>query len=208
MTTRRALATGAAVLGLLLTTAVQAAGDPEAGRYKIQTCLGCHGIPGYSSAYPSFKIPKLGGQKPEYIVSALKAYKSGKREHDTMQAQASSLSVQDMRDIAAYIASLERESVNAGYAGGGDPAAGKALSDTCAACHGERGLAPNGIYPRLAGQHESYLFHALMDYKTGRRQSPIMSGMVAGLTQEQMHDLAAYYASQSKLFTLSIYGPE
>ena len=84
--------------------AVQAAGDPAAGRDKAVTCLGCHGVDGYRNAYPSFRVPKLGGQHAEYLVSALKAYRDGTREHATMQAQAHTLSDQDMLDIAAFFA--------------------------------------------------------------------------------------------------------
>lgn len=108
MTTRRALGGAVVVLGTLLAAAAQAAGDPEEGRYKAQTCLGCHGVADYGNVYPSYKVPKLGGQHAEYIVSALEAYKSGQREHPTMQAQARALSEQDMQDIAAYFASIER----------------------------------------------------------------------------------------------------
>ncbi len=108
MTTRRALALGGALLGMLLTAGVHAAGDPEAGRYKAQTCLGCHGVPGYTNVYPTYHVPKLGGQHAEYMVSALKAYRDGQRDHPTMTSQASALSEQDMQDIAAYFASFDR----------------------------------------------------------------------------------------------------
>ncbi|MGF1615218.1 MAG: c-type cytochrome [Gammaproteobacteria bacterium] len=80
------------------------AGDAAAGKIKAQSCLGCHGIPGYFNAYPSYRVPKVGGQHPEYVVAALKAYKAGERPHATMRAQASSLTEQDMADIAAYFA--------------------------------------------------------------------------------------------------------
>jgi cytochrome c553 len=66
--------------------------------------MGCHGIPGYNNAYPTYRVPKLGGQPPEYLAAALKAYQSGERPHKTMQAQATSLSEQDIADIAAYLA--------------------------------------------------------------------------------------------------------
>ena len=66
--------------------------------------MGCHGIPGYTNAYPTYPVPKLAGQNAAYIVSALKAYKAGRRNHQTMQAQASTLSEKDMEDIAAYFA--------------------------------------------------------------------------------------------------------
>jgi cytochrome c553 len=81
----------------------QAAGDAAAGKIKTYACQGCHGIPGVKTAFPElYSVPKLGGQHPKYIVSALKAYKTGQRSHSTMQANASTLSDQDMEDIAAY----------------------------------------------------------------------------------------------------------
>lgn len=79
-------------------------GDPAAGGVKASTCMGCHGVANYSNVYPTYHVPKLGGQRAEYLVSALQAYKNGEREHPTMQAQAASLSEQDIRDIAAFLA--------------------------------------------------------------------------------------------------------
>ena len=79
------------------------AGDPAAGAGKKSMCAGCHGIPGYHTAYPEvYKVPKLGGQHPAYIVKALTAYKAGERTHPSMRAIAASLSEQDMADLAAY----------------------------------------------------------------------------------------------------------
>jgi cytochrome c553 len=78
-------------------------GDPEAAKSKISMCVGCHGIPGYRTAFPEvYHVPKLGGQHPDYIVAALQQYKSGDRSHPTMQGIAASLSEQDMADLAAY----------------------------------------------------------------------------------------------------------
>jgi cytochrome c553 len=93
-----------AALTLFATPLVHAAGNVDAGRLKANTCMGCHGIPGYTNAYPTYRVPKLGGQPPEYIAAALKAYKSGERPHLTMRAQAASLSDEDIADIAAYLA--------------------------------------------------------------------------------------------------------
>lgn len=78
-------------------------GDPEAGRIKASTCMGCHGINDYKNVYPTYNVPKIGGQHADYIASALKAYKTGKRQHPTMQGQAESLSEQDIADIAAFL---------------------------------------------------------------------------------------------------------
>ncbi len=78
-------------------------GDAAAGKGKTAMCAGCHGIPGFRTAYPeTYHVPKLGGQNAGYIVSALKAYKVGDRSHPTMKAIAASLSEQDMADLAAY----------------------------------------------------------------------------------------------------------
>jgi len=88
--------------GLLLSSAVYAAADVEAGRVKGQTCLGCHGIVNYNNAYPSYHVPKLAGQHEAYLVSAMKAYKTGLRSHATMYGNVADLSEQDMQDIAAY----------------------------------------------------------------------------------------------------------
>ncbi len=82
----------------------RAEGDAEAGQVKSIGCMGCHAIPGYSNVYPTYHVPRVGGQHPEYIVAALKAYKSKERSHPTMQAQAATLSDEDMADIAAFFA--------------------------------------------------------------------------------------------------------
>lgn len=78
-------------------------GDAEAAKDKISNCVGCHGIVGYRTAYPTvYQVPKIGGQHQAYIVQALEAYKSGDRSHPSMRAIAASLSEQDMADLAAY----------------------------------------------------------------------------------------------------------
>jgi cytochrome c553 len=101
----RLIGGAALALALLMPGTGAAQGDIEAGRAKAYTCLGCHAVEGYRNAYPSYRVPKLGGQHQSYIVSSLKAYKSGARQHTTMQALASTLSEQDIQDIAAYFAS-------------------------------------------------------------------------------------------------------
>jgi cytochrome c553 len=100
-------ALGAALtLGTPLAAAQQPApaGDAElAHRHEIAMCIGCHGIPGYRTAFPEvYHVPKIAGQQPAYLISALKAYKSGERSHPSMRGIAASLSDQDMADLAAY----------------------------------------------------------------------------------------------------------
>jgi cytochrome c553 len=95
----------AAIAQCAWSQAPAAPGDPEKGKQKVAMCQGCHGIPGWRTAYPEvYQVPKIAGQHPAYIVSALKAYKSGDRTHPSMTAIASSLSDADMANIAAYYA--------------------------------------------------------------------------------------------------------
>jgi cytochrome c553 len=81
----------------------------------------------------------------------------------------------------------------------GDPLAGKAKSANCAGCHGVDGISVAPSFPSLAGQHEDYLRHSLKAYQTGKRKNPIMQGQVAGLSDADIADLAAFYARQKGL---------
>lgn len=193
----RALLHVPAVLAcLFLGAAAQADGDVETGKLRAQTCMGCHGAPGMRNAYPGYRVPKLGGQHEFYIVAALKAYKQKLRSHPTMQAQASTLSEQDMEDIAAYFSSLA------------DPQPSEVAGDNpatqCAACHNQNGVSPSDPEatqgaPVLAGQYPDYLIRALLDYKSGERQNPVMNGMAAGLDRAQMEAISQFYYKQDGL---------
>jgi len=77
----------------------------------------------------------------------------------------------------------------------GDVAAGKGKSMMCGACHGAAGISAVPMYPNLAGQKEMYLAKQLKDFKSGKRNDPTMKGMVAALSDADMDNLAAYYAS-------------
>jgi len=78
----------------------------------------------------------------------------------------------------------------------GDAAKGKELSATCAACHGADGNSTIPANPKIAGQYESYLIRALKDYRSGARNNAIMAGFAAALSDQDIKDLAAYFASQ------------
>jgi cytochrome c553 len=88
----------------LLSANTFAEGDYEAGKIKAYTCTGCHGIVGYNNTYPTYHVPRIGGQNREYLVISLKAFKSGERQHKNMSLQAEALSSQDIEDIAVYLA--------------------------------------------------------------------------------------------------------
>ena len=95
-----------AAAALAASVSARADGDAAKGKVESYTCIGCHGIPNYTTIYPTYRVPKVAGQQAAYIVQALKEYKAGQRTHKTMHAQASSLSDQQMQDIAAYFESL------------------------------------------------------------------------------------------------------
>lgn len=198
--TNMKLAASAATLLLavaLLAQPALAQGDAASGKELAYTCLGCHGIKGYRNAYPSFRVPKLGGQKAGYIEIAVRGYRDGTRNHPTMIAQAQSLSDQDIADLAAYLSSIGGETV----AAGGTQGASFDKAAACGACHGQNGISVNAMWPTLAGQHEDYLLNALKQYRDGSRKDPVMTAQAALLAEEDLPQLAAYFASLDGLET-------
>jgi cytochrome c553 len=81
----------------------------------------------------------------------------------------------------------------------GDATAGQGKAAVCGACHGLDGNSSDPQYPKLAGQHESYIARQLTSFKAGKRQNPIMLGMAAPLSEQDMHDIGAYFASKHSL---------
>ena len=78
----------------------------------------------------------------------------------------------------------------------GDPAAGEAAAGTCVACHGEAGAKPISNYPIIAGQHENYLLLSMIGYRDGERDNAVMLQQLAGQTDAELANLAAYFAAQ------------
>lgn len=81
----------------------------------------------------------------------------------------------------------------------GDAAAGQTKAAACGACHGMDGNSTDAQYPKLAGQHAMYIAHQLHNFKSGSRQNAIMLGMATPLSDQDMHDIGAYFASKSSL---------
>jgi cytochrome c553 len=182
------------VFGSAALAQAPAEGDVKRGQALAYTCNGCHAIPNYKNVYPTYSVPKLLGQRPQYLVAALKAYKNGERSHGTMHSQAASMNDQDMADVAAYLAGPKvlSESKN-------DVPADKRpkASETCLACHGTNGVGITADYPTISGQHRDYLARALTDYQKGGRKNAIMAPMAATLTKKDIEELSAYYAGQA-----------
>jgi len=182
-----------AAVALVVTVPATAAGDAAKGKEIAYTCLGCHGIESYKNVYPTFSVPKLRGQHPEYIIGALQGYAKGERSHATMHAHAASLSDQDMQDIAAY---LSGEQLTPGKNPvGARPAAATA----CESCHGRDGVGVDKTYPTIAGQHADYIEHALESYRSGARKGPtalLMAQQANQLKPEDIKRVAEYFSKQ------------
>lgn len=174
-------------------------GNAERGARLGYTCLGCHGIPNYKNVAPVYRVPKLAGQTPEYIVVALQGYKNKERGHATMHAQAISMSDQDMADVAAYLSGRAVKANPAAKPVGTPP---EQVTTICASCHGADGIGITPQYPTLAGQHDDYIERALHDYKRGGRKNAVMAGFVGTLTDADIKALAAYYSQQPGLATV------
>lgn len=185
-------------------TAQEVKGDPQAGEKKAAMCIGCHSIPGYQASFPQVhKVPMLAGQSASYMRSALAAYKKGERKHPSMRAIAASLSEQDMADLAAFYEARASKTELPPKPERQPSAEVAALlqKGNCVQCHGENFSKPaDPSFPKLAGQHSDYLFVALKAYQTQKntnigRGNPVMVGMAAGFTHDQLKQLAQYIGS-------------
>lgn len=178
--------------------AANAQGNVEQGQQLGFTCLGCHGIEGQRNAYPSYRVPRLGGQSRDYMEIALRAYRDGTRPHPTMQAQASSLTDADIDDILSWleITDVVQDQATAAMVEGLDVAA------VCVTCHGAdgEGVAPKP--PTLAGQHSEYLVHAMRQYKDGTRSGNVMVAFAATLSEAEIEIISDFYAGMDGLETL------
>lgn len=174
------------------------AGDPAQGEAKAAICATCHG-PAGNSTNPAW--PKLAGQNADYFVQELKAFKSGARKDPLMSPQVATLSVQDMKDLAAYYAQqtikpgiADESLVDRGeriYRGG----LVEADVPACIACHGPagKGIAAAG-FPLIGGQHALYTLTSLQAYASGERQSKnaIMNDIASHLSEKDMQAVSSY----------------
>ena len=175
-------------------------GDAAAGTNKNALCVGCHGIKGYHTGFPEVhQVPKISGQGAGYIRAALHAYKSGERKHPSMRTLASSLSEQDIADLAAYYESTGTGVTLPAKAPEGSAKASELVTKGgCASCHGSNFSKPiDPAYPKIAGQHSDYLYVALRSYKTTDkpmigRGHPVMGGVAKQFSNADLKVLADY----------------
>ena len=176
-------------------------GSPEAGQQKAATCAACHGADG-NSVTPIW--PSLAGQHATYIERQLESYKNAERADAGMQGFASSLSAEDMADVAAYYADqsmavkgADPTEVERGQRiyRGGIPERGIAA---CIACHGPSGMGnPLSGYPRVSHQHAEYMGQTLRAYRSGARRSDatlnqMMRNIAELLLDDEIDALASY----------------
>jgi len=175
-------------------------GNAEAGAAKAATCAACHG-PGGNSTNPEW--PKLAGQSSKYIYEQLVAFKTAQRKQPIMMGQATLLSEQEMRDVAAFFSQQKQQP------GVASPdsvkvaekifRAGDAKRDlpACAGCHGPKGAGnPAAGYARIGGQHAAYTTIQLKNFRAGERNigtnGQMMTAVASKLTDAEITALASY----------------
>jgi cytochrome c553 len=163
-------------------------GDQAKGKAASAACTGCHGDTGVSSTPAN---PSLAGQDTQYLTAAIHAYKDGTRTDDTMKGMVASLDDAIVKDIAAYYANQQPQQPNVRK-----PLTSAEWTQRCDRCHGIRGNSTDPSFPALAGQRADYLKMVLQDYRKGARKSPEMTAMAGILTEDDIENLAAYYAHQ------------
>ena len=174
-------------------------GDVGKGKEKAATCVACHGADG-NSANPLW--PKLAGQYEGYLAKQLTDFHDKKRNDATMSAMAIALTPVDIKDLAAYYASLETK---AGVADKKKVSFGKTIYKggnltkqvtACAGCHGPTGLGnPASNYPRVSGQHAAYIAKQLQDFKKGTRDndnSSIMRDIAQRMSDKEIEAVSEY----------------
>lgn len=193
------LIAAAALLGAGESSAQQ--GSVDEGRAKSATCAACHGADGNSV---TAEWPSLAGQHPAYIVEQLQAYKNGERQDPGMVGFASTLSEEDMWDIAAFysaqtltpkgaapdLVTRGQEIYRGGIAERGIPA--------CIACHGPAGDGNYmAAYPRIGGQHSTYMLNTMREYAAGTRRSDteynqMMRNIAELLLEDELQAVTSY----------------
>lgn len=169
---------------------------------SIGACIGCHGKDGNSDV---LIYPNLAKQHPQYIEKQLHNFKANKnRTNFAMNQFASQMTDEEILDMGAYFADTKavanikpKKVIVAAITE--EVIAGEKKAAVCAACHGAGGNTTVAIYPKLAGQSAEYIVKQLIEFKNGNRKDPVMSGMAAPLSEQDMVELAAYFSAQKPL---------
>ncbi len=174
--------------------ATQPGGDAAAGKAVAQRdCRSCHGMDGKGTA-PA--IPNLAAQRERYLANALTEYKTGKRPHAALRDMAAHMTDAELRNVAAYYASLPPVHSSGGTAPASAHDQGRKLAASCAQCHGQDGNAKTPGIPSLAGQQPHYMVNAIQEYHQGDRGTAAMKSIMRDSSNLELEQLALYFASQ------------
>ncbi|HYA38945.1 MAG TPA: c-type cytochrome [Candidatus Methylomirabilis sp.] len=192
----------AACLWLVLVTPVYAAnGNIAAGKAKAVVCAGCHGADGNGGADPLW--PKLAGQNASYIAKQLNDFKSGARRDPIMTGMAAPLNAADIKNLAAYFASLPTKpgaAKNADLAKQGEKIyrGGNAKTgvSACMSCHGPSGHGIPPRFPKVSGQNAAYTQKQLLAFKSGTRSNDgdIMTRIAFRMSEQEITAVSEYMA--------------
>jgi len=160
-------------------------------RGDMQKCIKCHGEHGNASASG---MPNLTSQEPAYFVHAMQAYRSGERSHRLMEKLVADLDDDTLLKMGTFYA--VQEPVRTETTGEGNADLGQAISEPCANCHGADGNPSGANMPTLAGQDARYFGKAMEAYKSGKRSHEQMFEATKNLSEADIENLAAFYASQ------------
>ncbi len=183
------------IISLLLLNTVYAAGDPIVGKTKAIHCISCHTIDG-NSKIPIY--PKLAGQHELYLIKIMKDYRDKVRDVPTMYTIAKKYfnDDNDIEDLAAHFAS-QKSDICIQQPQTPQVKAGRRKIESCAVCHEPDGNSTLPFFPKLAGQHKTYLIKAMQAYKNGSRQESQMSQMALLFSDDtDIENIAAYFAAQ------------
>jgi len=178
-------------------TAKLATADAGAGKIIAERdCKACHGLNGKGVA-PA--IPNLAAQRERYLLNSLNEYKDGKRTHAALKNMTSHMSDADLRNVAAYFASLPpiANTAASDIKHSSPYEQGKVLAAACAKCHGEDGNSTIPGTPTLAGQQPHYLVAAIQEYHQGDRAKGAMKSSLRESDKLELESLALYFAAQT-----------
>lgn len=166
--------------------------DPFLGiRKAMKKCTKCHDETGNSTGSG---MPSLTAQNPEYFVTSMQAYVDGSRNHKMMKKLVGRLDEASIMEMGIFYA--VQEPLRTETQGEGDANVGRRISEDCKSCHGDDGNADKAKMPTLAGQDAKYFIKAMKHYKDGKRLHEKMFDAVKQLSEQDMMDLATYYAAE------------
>ncbi|MBI1396038.1 MAG: c-type cytochrome [Betaproteobacteria bacterium] len=169
------------------------ADDVSAGKAKAAPCAACHGEDG-NSTNPAYPI--LAGQTARYIYTELRDFKSGRRKDPFMTPMAKNLSKQDMWDLGNYFAAQKPKPTGFTPEAGMVERGRKVVEDAlCTMCH-LGGFSGQNEVPRVAGQHQQYIYKQLMAFKNGERTNfPDMTSYVKSIPEKDIKAISEYIAN-------------